>query len=105
MFDPDDTGVLGRPDVGAMYRMLYDSDYEDDKLIDGCFKFNEEGKITRQDFIAQVKSNRQFIKPATAFQSRVRGKLGGLIMWETLTSFRKKNFGIIDESVRVFLLL
>jgi hypothetical protein len=105
VFDPDDTGVLGRPDVGAMYRMLYDSDYEDDKLIDGCFKFNEEGKITRQDFIAQVKSNRQFIKPATAFQSRVRGKLGGLIMWETLTSFRKKNFGIIDESVRVFLLL
>ena len=98
IFDPGHTGFLERPDVGALYRMLYDSDYEDDKLIDSCFKFNENGAISRGDFIAQIKSNRNFIKPATSFQGRVRGKLGGLIMWEALTSFRKRNFAELDES-------
>ena len=97
IFDPDRIGRLELPDVEALYRMLYDSDFHEPKLTE-AFPFDENGYISRENFIAHIKSNRNFIKPATTYQSKVRKALGGFIMWETLTSFRKKTFVEIDET-------
>lgn len=98
IFDPDHTGLLEKPDIETLYRMLYDSDYFDPKLVDP-FPFDEAGKISVDKFIAHIKSNRNFIKPVTTYQGRVRKALGGFIMWETLTTFRKRTFAEIDETV------
>ena len=97
IFDPDRIGALEQPDIEALYRMLYDSDDHDPKLVD-AFPYDENGKISRDAFIAHIKSNRAFIKPASKYQDRVRKALGGFIMWETLTSFRKRIFAEIDET-------
>lgn len=97
IFDPDRTGQLGAPDVEALYRMLYDSDFHEPKLTE-AFPYNENGFVSRENFIAHIKNNRAFIKPATTYQSKLRKALGGFIMWETLTSFRKRTFAEIDET-------
>lgn len=78
--------------------MIYDSDFHEAKLTD-VFPYDANGRISREEFVAYIKNNRNFIKPASTFQNRVRKALGGLIMWETLTSYRKKYFAQIDETV------
>lgn len=97
IFDPDRTGMLEAPDVEALFRMIYDSDFHEPKLTE-AFPYDESGHVTRENFVLHIRNNRQFIKPATSFQSKVRKALGGFIMWETLTSFRKRRFAEIDET-------
>ena len=91
------------PDIEAMYRMIYDNDIHDPKLTE-AFPYDSNDKITRENFIIYSKKNRNFIKPITNYQSKIRKALGGFIMWETLTSYRKRVFAEIDETVSIFCL-
>jgi Ca2+-binding EF-hand superfamily protein len=80
IFDPDGCGRLARPDVEALFRMLYDSDDHEPKLTE-AFPYGEDGYVSRDDFVAHIHSNRRFVKPAASYQSRVRKALGGFLMW------------------------
>ena len=103
IFDVDNKGVLEVPDIEAMYRMLYDVDKHDQKVID-TIKFDADGKVTKDNFMARVRSKKAIIRPALEHQSRLRSSLGGLIMWESLTGYRKRYFSVFDTQVRFALL-
>jgi hypothetical protein len=91
-------GYLEGADVGAIYRMLYDTDDHDTKIVK-TFPLDN-GKITKEKFIKYVKSKRALISPAIDYQSRLRRHLGGLIMWEQLMGYRKRNFAVYDSKSR-----
>lgn len=98
IFDVDNAGVLEVPDIEAMYRMLYDVDKHDQKVVD-TVKFDADGKVSKDNFMARVRSKKALIRPALEYQSRLRSALGGLIMWESLTGYRKRYFSVFDTQV------
>jgi hypothetical protein len=76
--------------------MLYDTNDHDTKHI-SIMKFDENGRISKEKFIKHVKSKKFLIKPALDYQKRMRRLLGGLIMWEGLTGYRKRHFSVYDS--------
>jgi hypothetical protein len=95
IFDPDNNFWLEQPDIEAIYRMLYDSNDHDTKHIQ-LIKFDDNGRISKEKFIKHVRSKKFLIRPALDYQKRVRKMLGGLIMWEGLTGYRKRHFSVYD---------
>ena len=96
IFDIDNTKFLERPDIEAMYRMLYNCDDHDDYYV-GRFPFNRDEIITRKDFINHAAARRHLIQPAIDFQSRLQNRIGGLLMWNQLTRYRTKYFKVFDD--------
>jgi hypothetical protein len=99
VFDPDGSGFIERADVAAWYRMVHETEYEDESIISGFPYITNENRISRSSFISHIRANRILIKPITTFQARVRQHCGGGHMWSGLTEFRKRQFFDIDESV------
>ena len=99
IFDVDFDGFVEGGDIGAMYRMIYDAEEHDTKIVT-TFPLDNNGKITKEKFIKYVKSKKSLIKPVIEYQSRLRKCLGGLIMWEQLTGYRKRNFAVYDQKSR-----
>lgn len=99
IFDVDFTGFIEGGEIGAIYRMLYDADEHDTKMVTN-FPLDSNGKVTKENFIKHVKSKKALVSPAIEYQSRLRKHLGGLIMWEQLTGYRKRNFAIYDQKSR-----
>jgi hypothetical protein len=95
IFDPDQNFWLEQPDVEAIYRMLYDTDDHDTKHIQ-LIKFDDNGRISKEKFIKHMRSKKFIIRPALDYQKRVRKMLGGLIMWEGLSGYRKRHFSVYD---------
>mmetsp|Transcript_5083 Transcript_5083/g.7771 ORF Transcript_5083/g.7771 Transcript_5083/m.7771 type:complete len:555 (+) Transcript_5083:155-1819(+) len=97
IFDPDNNGYLEQPDVEAMYRMLYDTEDHDTKHI-RAIKFDPTtGRIAKDKFMKHMKSKKFVIRPALEYQNRMRRNLGGVIMWEGLTGYRKRHFSVYDS--------
>jgi hypothetical protein len=92
-------GYIEGGEIGAIYRMLYDADEHDTKIVT-TFPLDGDGKVTKEKFIKYVKSKKALISPAIEYQSRMRKHLGGLIMWEQLTGYRKRNFAVFDQKSR-----
>lgn len=99
VFDPDGGGYIERADVGAWYRMINETEYEDDAVIDAFPYTPDDGRLSRSNFISHIRANRPLIKPITSFQARVRQQCGGVHMWEGVTQYRKRQFFDLDESV------
>ena len=99
IFDIDFNGFIEGGDIGAIYRMLYDAEEDDTKIVTK-FPLDNNGKVTKEKFVKYVKSKKALISPAIDYQARMRRHLGGLIMWEQLTGYRKRNFAIYDQKSR-----
>jgi hypothetical protein len=99
IFDVDMNGFIEGGEIGAIYRMLYNAEEHDTKMVTN-FPLDATGKVTKEKFIKHVKSKKALISPAIDYQSRMRKHLGGLIMWEQLTGYRKRNFAIYDQKSR-----
>lgn len=76
--------------------MLYDTTDHDTKHIQ-LIKFDENGRISKEKFMKHMKSKKFIIRPALDYQTRIRRMLGGLIMWEGLTGYRKRHFSVYDN--------
>lgn len=100
VFDIERVGVLERPDIEAMYRMVYDCDDHDEKYLDE-FPFEVDGTITKTNFIDHVCVRRHWIQPVIDFQRKLRRKMGGIIMWEALSLYRKRYFAVFDREVQL----
>lgn len=100
IFDPDNNGYLEQPDIEAVYRMLYDTDNHDTKHIT-MIKYDEDGRISKDKFIKHMKSKKFIIKPALEYQNRMKKQLGGVIMWEGLSGYRKRHFSVFDAKVSI----
>lgn len=99
IFDVDFNGFVEGGEIGAIYRMLYDAEEHDTKMVTS-FPLDNNGKVTKEKFIKYLKSKKTLISPAIEYQGRLRKHLGGLIMWEQLTGYRKRNFAIYDQKSR-----
>jgi hypothetical protein len=99
IFDPEGSGFIERADVAAWYRMVNETEYEDEAVINGFPYLVNENRISRSNFISHIRANRALIKPITSFQARVRQHCGGGQMWNGLAEFRKRQFFDLDESV------
>lgn len=97
IFDVERVDNLERPDIEAMYRMLYDCDEHDEYYVNQI-TFNKEGYITKDDFCEQVNKRRHIIEPCINYQARLRRRMGGFIMWEALTGFRRRYFMLVDTN-------
>ena len=98
IFDVDRAGFLERPDVETMYRMMYDCDDFEPRVI-SHFPFNKEDVIRKADFTNHASHffSRQLIQPALDYQNRLRRYLGGSLMWEGLSRFRERYFKTYAE--------
>jgi hypothetical protein len=96
IFDPDNNMWIEQAEVEAIYRMLYDTTDHDTKHIQ-VVKFDDRNRISKEKFIKHVRSKKFLIRPALDYQKRVRRMLGGLIMWEGLTGYRKRHFSVFDS--------
>lgn len=97
IFDVEQVNNLERADIEAMYRMVYDCDAHDDYYINQV-SLNKEGYVTKDDFCEQLSRHRHIIDPCLSYQSRLRRKMGGFIMWESLAGFRRRHFSPIDSN-------
>jgi len=91
IFDPDNKLFVTRAQVQTMYRMLYDCDTHDEKVIKS-FPFDDDNTISKSIFINHCNRHRHLIKPAIDYQTRLKKMLGGIIMWESVISCRKSYF-------------
>jgi hypothetical protein len=96
IFDPQNNLWIEQAEVEAIYRMLYDTTDHDTKHIQ-LIKFDDRQRISKDKFIKHVRSKKFLIRPALDYQKRVRRMLGGLIMWEGLTGYRKRHFSVFDS--------
>lgn len=98
IFDLSQSGELEKPDVEAMFMMVYDLDHTEAKIIE-AFPFEpKSGKISRLGYMNTLERDKRLIKPALNFQKRVRKKLGGIPLWDLLTTYRKRFFGLYDSN-------
>lgn len=103
IFDVNQQNFLERYDIETMYKMLYDCDDHDPKYIGECPY--EDDCIKREDFIKYFsniwrKGSGHLIYPALQFQSRLRGKTGGFLAWETVSAFRIQHFSGYDNNAK-----
>lgn len=93
IFDVDRTGYLERPDVETMYRMMYDCDDFDPRVV-AYFPFDKDGNIKKTYFTNHASHffSRQLIQPALDYQYRLRRYLGGALMWEGLSRYRERYY-------------
>ena len=96
IYDADNTGILEKPDVESMYRMMYDCDEHEESCVKK-FPYDEDGYVKKNDFVSHCDWYRHLIQPAMGYQRKVRKKTGGVIMWAGLTSYRKKVFAGHDS--------
>lgn len=76
--------------------MLYDCDDCDSKHLK-AFVYDDKGRISKDKFIRHVRSKKYIIKPALDYQKVVRKALGGVIMWEALSAYRRRHFSVYDS--------
>ena len=103
IFDTNNSGELQKPHVEAMFRMVYDLDHMDDKVlaIINAFPFEPKTEnISKLGFLQRIKRDKRLIKPALSFQNRVRKKLGGNDMWHPLAEYRKRTFIMYDSTAQ-----
>ena len=97
IFDVEGVHTLEKPDICTMYRMVYDCDEHDEYYVNQI-QLNKEGCITKDDFCEQVSKHRHLIDPCLSYQARLRRKMGGFIMWEALSGFRRRYFLPLDTN-------
>ena len=96
ILDVDNQSYLEKPDIETIYRMIYARDVVDENITN-TFKLDTEGRKSKQTFINSVlKSKNIIIKPALAYQNRLRKAMGGSMMWDSITTYRKRHFSIYD---------
>lgn len=111
IFDPDNIGKLEKADVEAMYRLLFDTSEHDERCINAIYPFDEEDKISKEDFIQFSSSmtkklnaegqntklfslsgplfnNTDMIWPAIQVQGVLRKTFGGSAAWKSVTTYR-----------------
>jgi hypothetical protein len=98
IFDLDNEHLLEAPDIETMYKMLYDSDDCDTKHLQ-AFKYDANGQISKDKFIKHCRNKKFLIKPALEYQSRVRKAVGGVLLWEALSAYRRRHFSVYDAKV------
>lgn len=98
IFDIDFKQSVTKLEVETMFRMLYDCDESDPKIIQK-FPFESDDTITKAKFVEYVNKNRSLIKPAIKYQSHLRKFLGGELMWAQLSSSRKTHFQVYEIEV------
>lgn len=96
IYDIDQDGFLGRPEIESMYRFVYNCD-EHDEFYVSQYPFDGNMEITKEDFIEFSCKHNHLIKPAIDYQRRLRRKLGGVLMWESISAYRKAKFFVYDS--------
>ena len=121
IFDPGNLGTLEKADVEAMYRFLFDTAEHDERCINAIYPFDENEKISKEDFIlyssAKTKKqnindasrsakiftlgryvfkNTDLIEPAIQVQELLRSKLGSVSIWNTLTNYRTRYYSTLE---------
>lgn len=124
IFDPEKLGLIEKPDVEAMYRMLFSSNEHDDRLIESIYPFDENENISKTDFMDysstkkkvigkldgnSTKSrkllsigsityiNTDLIEPAIQFQTRMRKLFGGIGAWKTQMAYRERFYSELES--------
>ena len=103
--------MLEKPDVQAMYKMLWDTDDVEEEYVE-IYGFSEYPKISKSNFIKISSKRRYLIQPALDYQARLRKSVGGSSMWEALTTYRIKAFAeqedhseTLEEAVEAIILV
>ena len=107
IFDIDRKGILGRPDIETMYKLLYDCDDFDKKQI-ARLPFTSqpqkgEEEISLVQFTAFTEWRTHIIQPAVDFRNRLRRKLGGRLYWENIVRYRGSIFVMFDGDENISL--
>ena len=97
IFDVEKNDVLERADIETMYRFMYDCE-EHDEYYCSKVPYDKKGNdiITREEFCEFIAKNKHIIQPAIDYQKRLRNKMGGYMMWENLSGFRRRMFFVHD---------
>eukprot|EP01032_Pedospumella_encystans_P028301 gene28301-31962_t len=99
IFDVDETDMLEKPDLIAMFKMLFNTDdYEEDYV--NIYGFDQYPKVSKENFCTISAKKPYLIQPALDYQNVLRRRVGGKIMWAHLTKHRERALRIVDEDER-----
>ena len=84
IFDPERNGTLEMVDIKTIYQMLYDSSDFDEKEI-ARLPFDKFNRISKARFIGHCKNHHHIIQPMIDYQSIMRRRLGGILMYVSMT--------------------
>jgi hypothetical protein len=105
IYDVELVDVLERPDIESIYRMMYDCEEHDEFYVNkipfagagtGAGADAGDLTITKKDFCEYCSKKKHIIQPALDYQKRLRSKMGGYILWENLSGFRRRMFLVYD---------
>ena len=99
IYDPDGNGYLERCDLLSMFMWTYDVhevSSNDIYYIDR-FPFDEKLFIEKEAFIDHCAHHYFLLQPVIDFQRRLRRKMGGVAMWESISAYRSNKFRVFDE--------
>ena len=96
IYDPDENGYVHRCEVESINRFVHSVNEHEEYYI-AKFKFNENNEISKVDFIKHCAYYRYLIQPAIDYQRKIRKKLGGVGMWESVEAYRRKHFDVYDK--------
>jgi len=99
IFDVDETDMLEKPDLIAMFKMLFNTDdFEEDYV--NIYGFDQYPKVSKENFCTISAKKPYLIQPALDYQNVLRRRVGGKIMWAHLTKHRERALRIVDEDER-----
>ena len=58
----------------------------------------QDDRISKEKFIMYCNSHRHLIQPGLAYQSKIRKKTGGVLLWNSVTNYRKRILSHIDNT-------
>lgn len=99
IYDPDGNGYLEKCDLLSMFMFAYDvhdASSSDIYYIDR-FPFDEKLIIEKEAFIDYVAHHHFLLQPVIDYQRRLRRKVGGAVMWESISAYRHSKFRVFDE--------
>lgn len=98
IFDPDNEGIVEKPDLETMFRMLYGTTEHDERYL-SIYPFDSRDRITKADFISNSFKKMKFplLKPAIEYQTKIRRRIGGRALWRYLAQYRSSHFRSFDS--------
>lgn len=99
IFDVDETDMLEKPDIIAMFMMLYNTEEHEEDYI-SMYRFDRYPKVSKENFCTVSAKYQYLIKPALDYQNLLRRRIGGKAMWSHLTKHRERALKPIDQDER-----
>mmetsp|Transcript_10449 Transcript_10449/g.24342 ORF Transcript_10449/g.24342 Transcript_10449/m.24342 type:complete len:485 (-) Transcript_10449:138-1592(-) len=93
--DEDDSGILEKKEVVALIKLVYGRDYETNSRLKSALRhlrLDEEGEVTKFEFIDMAKLQPLLLYPAYLAQGLLRERVVGNAFWYHISRERQRNF-------------